>query len=580
MSRAGFLGTISAVLVVALCAASAQADGREAPTAAPWDGDPLGHVRWEEGDRSAPQAAPFAGDPLQQRKYFAPNDPLFAQQWHLDNTNGYPDVNVVPAWQRGVTGSGVLIGIVDDSLQTTHPDLAPNYNPAHSWDFGQNDAIPDPVWSDDNHGTSVAGVAAGRGGNGVGVTGAAPEAGLAGLRIDFNNQTDAMFVNATLYHSSGTDTSIQVKNHSYGTSVPFIANTSQVNALVASSAAGTIHTFAAGNERSYHGYYIDVDNNGTLTEDVDYAIDADASKKATQNADESIAVAALGADGKLSPYSNFGACVFVTAPSNGALGKGIVTTDRTGSAGYNSGSDPIGNSDYTSAFGGTSSASPLVAGVMALGKQANPNLDVRMAKHLLAQTSQMVDATDANWVVNAAGFEFSDNYGFGLIDADAFTLAATQFSGVTPLVTETTGTISVGQAIGSTGATLMQQFSLDTPGALEEIEVRLNVSHTWRGDLEAFLVSPAGTGYRLFSRNYADSFNNIDWTFTSNAYWGESAVGDWALYLVDTWQGADDGIWNSFSVTARTGSLIAVPEPLTLAMLTMGGLALLRRRRA
>src|SRR6185503_8440616 len=156
---------------------------------------------------------------------------VFPGQWHLDKqaSSAVVDTNVVPTWNRNLTGQGVLIGIVDDALQIDHPDLSPNYVAADSFDFGQNDTNPSPVhvntlvdtFEGDNHGTSVAGVAAASGGNLLGGTGAAPNAGLAGLRVDFPNQTDAMFVNATLYHSSGANTNIKIKNHSYGVLVPY-----------------------------------------------------------------------------------------------------------------------------------------------------------------------------------------------------------------------------------------------------------------------------------------------------------------------------------------------------------------------
>ena len=115
------------------------------------------------------------------------------------------DANVTPAWNRDITGQGVIIGIVDDGLQRLHPDLSPNYDAADSDNLADGiggNVDPSPVNSNaaannptgDNHGTSVAGVAAARGGNGIGVTGAAPMASLAGLRIDFPTQTEAMFV--------------------------------------------------------------------------------------------------------------------------------------------------------------------------------------------------------------------------------------------------------------------------------------------------------------------------------------------------------------------------------------------------
>src|SRR5262249_28744335 len=140
-----------------------------------------------------------------EKTQFTPNDPYFHKdtpaagwpgQWHLFNelTPGL-DARVMGAWNRDITGKGVVIGIVHDSLKTTHPDLAPNYLAIDSWNFGRNSPDPNGFYSSDRHGTAVAGVAAARGGNGIGGTGAAPLANLAGLRCDFSKwfQTDAMF---------------------------------------------------------------------------------------------------------------------------------------------------------------------------------------------------------------------------------------------------------------------------------------------------------------------------------------------------------------------------------------------------
>lgn len=538
---------------------------------------------------SALLSAPEGVDLTQKIRYFAPNDPYYSQQWHLANGSGYSQVNVVPAWAVGATGMGVTIGIVDDCLQISHPDLSPNYVAADSWDFGQNDADPSPVYSDDRHGTSVAGVAAGRGDNLLGITGAAPYAGLAGLRIDFPNQTEAMFVNATLYHSSGGNTNIKVKNHSYGIGVGFVPSDNEVNALETSADAGTIHAAAAGNERDFHEVFL--------------YYDGDANKKQFQNSPDSIAVAALGADGRYSYYSNWGANVWVTAPSSddyGAGDPGITTTDRTGEDGYNytGAAGEMADLDYTQRFGGTSSASPLVAGILALGKEVNPAMDVRMAKHLLARTSDVVDPGDASstggWQTNAAGYQFNQNYGFGVIDAAEFTQWARRALEVTPATTEDTGLVTVNQGIPdgsgglgtpSPGASVTETFNLSSTDRLEEVEVTLDIDHTWRGDLEAFLTSPLGTTSRLFYHNYGDpgdfgAADQIDWTFTSNEFWGEIPLGEWSLSVHDVFAG-DTGTWNSFSVLANMGTLVMVPEPSTLALWTLGLLCLgfCRRRK-
>jgi subtilisin family serine protease len=538
---------------------------------------------------------------------FTPNDPYFTSgnplafpgQWHLNTqTSGAVyDANLAGAWNRNLTGQGVTIGIIDDGLQVTHPDLSPNYLAADSYDFGQNDAIPNPVFSNasalnangDNHGTSVAGVAAGRGGNAIGGTGAAPHASLAGLRIDFPNQNNQMFIDATLYHSSGANTDIKVKNHSYGVFTTYINQTTQANAVVTSHDAGTIHVFAAGNERCADSAF------GACGLRFNLPVDGDANKKHLQSLQETITVAALSSSGVFSTYSNWGSNVWVTAPSNSfRVGEfAITTTDRTGGAdgtgGYNNSAagdmDAFPDLDYTSRFGGTSSAAPLVSGIMALGKQAQPNLNTRFAKHVLARTSEVVDPLDADprggWTMNGAGFEFNENYGFGLIDADEFTSEATMFSGVTPLITETISTTGVGQIIPDANlAGISQNFLLTGFLPLEEVEVRLNISHTWRGDLEAFLQSPSGTVSRLMFRNLNDSLDNIsNWNFVSNAFWGETPFGQWSLTVRDVFS-LDVGTWNNYSVLAKMGSLIPVPEPAAWlsATLVSAALSMVRRR--
>ncbi|MCX7790616.1 MAG: S8 family serine peptidase, partial [Chloroflexaceae bacterium] len=115
-----------------------------------------------------------------------PNDPLFPDQWHLRNTGSGGgtagiDLNVTNWWDWVGTnrlGAGVVIGIVDSGVEYTHPDLAANYRPTLSWDYLSGDADPFPTGGT-FHGTAVAGLAAARGHNALGVSGVAPRAGFA-----------------------------------------------------------------------------------------------------------------------------------------------------------------------------------------------------------------------------------------------------------------------------------------------------------------------------------------------------------------------------------------------------------------
>ena len=109
---------------------------------------------------------------------------------------------------------------------------------------------------------------------------------------------------------------------------------------------GNIITWAAGNG---------------LTSDDDSNYDGYANSRFT------IAVTAITHLGEQSYYAEPGANILVAAHSNGD-GESITTTDIVGSGGYNS------SGNITDTFGGTSSATPLASGVIALMLEANQNL--------------------------------------------------------------------------------------------------------------------------------------------------------------------------------------------------------------
>jgi outer membrane autotransporter protein len=571
---------------------------------------------------------------LSQATPFSPDDPYFSYdatarpdfpgQWHLINnaplagiqltipdggtskvlmTNSGVDAGLKGAWKLGYTGKGIVIGIVDDGVQGNHPDIAPNYRSDLSRNFSSDSTIAGqaqgPIDNDDNHGQAVAGVAAARGGNKIGGTGAAPYASIAGLNPYTGyekNDTDkrALYVQA-YYWKSGVDPAtgkitakpqINIMNHSYGQNTPWNTNDDLhgpniTTAINATTRNGTIHVWSAGNER------------GKANEDT--------GKDNVLTNSNVIPVAAMGSDGKFTDYSNYGSNVFVTAPSNrsgiysGYYTFGITTTDRTGaSLGYNRYStentkgdwtDLFPDYSYTSTFGGTSSSAPLVSGIMALGMEANKQMDVRMAKHVLVATSTKVDPNDASaaggWVKNGAGNWFNPNYGFGNINAGKFVETVKNVLYVTNQTSYATGTQTVNEKIkyfnNSTNMGTSKDLTLTTaelPASLrqplEGVEVNLNFTHPKRGDLTAYITSPYGTKSRLFNstQNLAadkqDSADvtNFGWTFLSNTFWGEDPLGGtdkvsgkWTVMMGDVVNN-EAGTWNSYKVTLLMGKIV------------------------
>ena len=114
--------------------------------------------------------------------------------------------------------------------------------------------------------------------------------------------------------------------------------------------------------------------------------------KPQRDAHRVVGLGALNDQGLAATYSEPGACVTVVAPSRGSSltcsGRpGITTTDLLGYDGRNPGGacEPW-DLDYTSTFGGTSAATPIVSGVVALLLQANPALSWRDVKETASNT--------------------------------------------------------------------------------------------------------------------------------------------------------------------------------------------------
>ena len=110
------------------------------------------------------------------------------------------------------------------------------------------------------------------------------------------------------------------------------------------------------------------------------------------NSPYTVSIGAVDDRGLMTWYSEHGPNLIVSASSNGANRQAITTTSNAG---------------YTDNFGGTSSATPLASGAVALMLQANPNLGWRDVQEILIRTARKNAPTDREWLVNGAGFNFN-----------------------------------------------------------------------------------------------------------------------------------------------------------------------------
>lgn len=471
-------------------------------------------------------------------------DPYVVYQWHLFNfgqTGGRQgiDANVVPAWED-YTGAGVVVGVWDDGIEYTHPDLDDNYDASRHLILRGHEHDPFPASRQSMHGTSVAGVIAAEA-NGRGTVGVAYDATLVGVDIFYDpDVTDAAFRQLDRF---------DVTNHSWG----------YVSAYAANVEDGSWSTFFAGWRHS-----VETGRDGLGTINVVAAgnsrlANADSNDSGMTNMAQVITVGAVGDNGSVSWYSTPGATLLIAAPSNGPPGAGIWTTDRTGDAGYNKPGNPPPTAAYTDDFGGTSSATPVISGVVALMLEANPGLGWRDVQQILAISARHVGSGIGEepareekhaWAFNGAtnwnggGMHFSNDYGFGLVDARAAVRLAETWRDVQTSDNwqRETGDSWTGRLVvpddDREGVRLT--FDVTSDMVLERIALHLAIEDGFTGDYRIVLVSPDGTRSQLSTPQSAGVSSTESWLYASNAFRGENATGEWTLIVSDRW-GADEG---------------------------------------
>ncbi|GAB2717134.1 S8 family peptidase [Streptomyces bullii] len=474
-----------------------------------------------------PQVAYVVPDRLN-RPMATPNDTEYGKQWDLfESTAG---MNVPGAWDV-TTGSGVTVAVIDTGY-VTHSDLAANVvagydfisdtavsvdgdgrdsNPADpgDWSLAGECYSGSPAGNSSWHGTHVAGTIAATTNNGKGVAGIAYGAKISPLRVLGKcGGYDSDIIDAITWASGGTVSGVpananvaKVINMSLGGGGA--CSTATQSAINAAVNRGTTVVVAAGNENQ------------------------NAANSSPANCNNVITVAATNRAGSRAYYSNYGTIVDISAPggeTRTTTANGILST-------LNSGTRTPSSESYAY-YQGTSMATPHIAGLAALMKSANSALTPAQIESAIKSNARALPGT------------CSGGCGAGLADA-AKTVQAVK--GGTSTGTTFSNTTAV--SIPDNGSAIESPITVSgrSGNAPSTLQVGVDITHTYRGDLVIDLIAPDGTAYRLKSANSSDSADNVIATYTVNAS-SEVANGTWKLRVQDT-AAADTGRLNSWKLT-------------------------------
>jgi subtilisin-like proprotein convertase family protein len=453
--------------------------------------------------------------------------------------------NVTAAWTYA-TGAGVSVALIDDGFTA---GLINNFDATDSESLGTA-GLAEPTGG--YHGTTTSTLIGGSGIDGTSV-GIAPNASIIGLKVDMGATPLSEFTAALV---AGTNTADVINNSwgfgGYGEGETSDASTSTWYAAVDNAVQtgrdglGTVIVFSAGNDRA------DANNVGM---------------QPIADAPQVIAVAASQANGTVASFSNPGAGLLVAMD-----GSNVAVTLPGG----------------TTALGsGTSYAAPSVSAVTAMMLQANPTLGWRDVQEILADSAYAPSPSAAGFSTNGAtdvnggGMHFSNDLGFGVVDANVAVNLARAWTEQSTSANMDTTTLSQAQSfsvgINGTGVSTVVDASNER---IQHVQISLNDTGLLAANTELTLISPDGTKSVLLDNTgmegTTDETGGLDLTgdqITSNAFWGENAAGTWTLQVTDT-NGTVVGTVQNWSLTvlgdagAGAAPLVYTPEFALLAAQT------------
>jgi hypothetical protein len=347
------------------------------------------------------------------------NDPKLSSQWYLNNTGanhlnipgcsgGGEDISAYAAWDITTGCQYQKIAILDDGVWPTHTDLdCVNYgfnalllDPFYQYiiDYIDSSGIPDD--SSHKHGTRCAGIATAKGDNNIGIAGVAYDTRVVSIKFQSLSLKSSCIALAAAYdiaENIGADVvsgSFAIYNNSQVPTYPYQSYlvTARIQHLAEHGRNGLgipmVHSTGNGGFSSLCQTGIPIvgfpanDTNTIAVTDCDNLV----------------------TDANFSYCADYGGTTFLAAP-----GVEVLTTNVVFFGG------PYWNYEY---FEGTSAAAPIVAGTVGLILAANPMLNYRQVKNILANSADKVTYTYNNtYIADHPWSDWSPEFGYGRVNA-------------------------------------------------------------------------------------------------------------------------------------------------------------------
>lgn len=549
-------------------------------------------------------------------QFTLPLDTDYISHWHLHDALNHAEFDIrastrtEEAWRLmdGFGDRDVVVCISDDGCKLDHGDFDSSGKFAE-WGYLRGtrlitrddiDADPDELYkSGSNHGTSCCGVVAGEV-DGALTVGAAPGCRL--LPIQWESSGSSLFISDSKLMTvlNFIAEKVDVMSNSWGSSpfgswpTPVLNKIRTLSQTGGRRGKGIVFLWAAGNENCPINHTSDQDIPFTDGVEVQGGslvwVGVQTSRSFRHNLVNEpgvMYVAAIASTARRSHYSNYGTGIAISAPSSNSHEyrrlslPGLGITTATG--------NPV---SVTHSFGGTSSATPLVAGISALVISANPALSAAEVISILKRTASIdmdfgdwprtLPASfdpDTSWDIspvapfNSGAFTdighpdgaWSPWYGHGRIDSlEAVGVALGMVAPGPGDFESFQGTETPDRSIpDNSDRGVKSRIECTGDFVVQGVKVDVDITHTFIGDLNVTLTSPTGSSVTLHERSGGSADNltqayDVSTKPALSAFDGEPARGIWTLQVKDLAR-VDRGRLKSWSIdlSGRGGSRVA-----------------------